>query len=149
MRRVLLGGMIGALPGLLLALVPLVLASLDLISSDQSLIGFIGVPQILLGVLAGTSIGARGSTHPGKAMLGVGIGFVVGLAGGIALNVATAVPLLWLFLTPAQTIAGGVPGARQAEHTSTPQMPAAQHKSTRTMSPRTERITHISSHMLV
>ena len=117
MRRVLLGGVIGALPGLLIALVPLVLASFDVITSDQSQIGFVGVPLIFFGVLVGTSIGARGSAHPGMVMLGVGIGFVVGLAGGIAINVATAVPLVWLFLAPAAMIAGGVLGERRDEHT--------------------------------
>jgi len=127
MRRVFLGGMIGALPGLLIALVPLVLTSLDVITSDQSQIGFIGVPLIFFGVLVGTLIGTRGSTHPGKVMLGVGIGFVVGLAGGIALNAATAVPLVWLFLTPAAMIGGGVLGASRVEHTIPPQLPAAQH----------------------
>ena len=127
MRRVLLGGVIGALPGLLIALVPLVLASFDVITSDQSQIGFVGVPLIFFGVLVGTSIGARGSAHPGMVMLGVGIGFVVGLAGGIAINVAITVPLAWLFLTPAAMIAGGVLGARRDEHTNPQQLPAAQH----------------------
>ena len=127
MRRVFLGGLIGALPGLLIALVPLVMTSLDVITSDQSQIGFIGVPLIFLGVLVGTSIGARGSTHPGKVMLGVGIGFVVGLAGGIALNVATPVPLVSLVLAPAAMIGGGVVGAWLDEHSNPPQLPATQH----------------------
>jgi hypothetical protein len=126
MRRVFLGGLIGALPGLLIALVPLALTSLDVITSDQSQIGFIGVPLILLGALVGTSIGARGSTHPGKVMLGVGIGFVVGLAGGIALNLTTPVPLAGLFLVPAAMISGGVLGAWRDEHTNPPHLPAAQ-----------------------
>lgn len=127
MRRVLLGGIIGALPGLLIALVPPVVESLDVITSDQTQIGFMGVPLIFFGVLVGTLIGARGSTHPGKVMLGVGIGFVVGLLGGIAVNTATSVPLLWLFLTPAAMIAGGVLGAQQDEHTTPPKLPAAQY----------------------
>lgn len=127
MRRVLLGGVIGSLPGLLIALVPLVLASFDVITSDQSQIGFVGVPLVFFGVLVGTSIGALGSAHPGMVMLGVGIGFVVGLAGGIAINVATTVPLAWLFLAPAAMIAGGVLGARRDEHTNPRRLPAAQH----------------------
>ena len=126
MRRVFLGGLIGALPGLLVALVPLVLASLDVITSDESQIGFIGVPLVFVGAVVGTLIGARGSSHPGKVMLGVGIGFVVGLAGGIALNLTTSVPLAWLFLVPAATIGGGVLGAWRDEHTNPPQLPAAQ-----------------------
>jgi hypothetical protein len=127
MRRVLLGGMIGALLGLLLSLVPLVLASLDVITSDQSQIGFLGIPLIFLGVLIGTLAGARGSPHPGKVMLSVGIGFIVGLAGGIVLNVATQVPLVWLFLAPATMIAGGVLGARRDERPNPSQVHAAQH----------------------
>jgi hypothetical protein len=42
---------IGALPGLLIVFVPLVLASLDVITFDQSRIGIIGVPLLFFGVL--------------------------------------------------------------------------------------------------
>ena len=126
MRRVFLGGLIGALPGLLIALVPLILASLDVITSDESQIGFIGVPLILVGAFAGTLIGARGSTHSSKVTIGVGLGFVVGLAGGIALNLTTSVPLAWLFLVPAAMIGGGVLGAWRDEQTKPPHLPAAQ-----------------------
>lgn len=115
MRRVLLGGIVGALPGLLIALVPLVLTSFDVITSDESQIGFMGVPLVFFGVLVGTGVGARGLTRPGKVTLGVGIGFLVGLAGGIAISTATSVPIVWLIVTPAAMIAGGVLGARQNE----------------------------------
>lgn len=39
MRRVAFGGMIGGLPGMLIALVPLLLYQFDVISSDSSQIG--------------------------------------------------------------------------------------------------------------
>lgn len=132
MHKVLLGGVIGALPGLLLSLGPLVLESFDVITPDQSQIGFMGVPLLFVGVLLGTWIGASESTHPGKVMLGVGIGFVVGLAGGVVINsmlraAGVSVSLVWIFVTPAAMIGGGVLEARRSEHTSPPQLPAAQH----------------------
>ena len=132
MRRVLLGGLIGALPGLLIVLLPVLLHSLDAITSDQTQIGFIGVPLIVFGVLIGTFVGASGSAHPGRVMFGVVLGFALGLAGGIAIHSAVqatgvAVAGIWLFLTPAAMIAGGAVGARSSEHTTRPHVPASQH----------------------
>ena len=104
-RRVLLGCVIGALPGVLFGLVPLVLESFDVITSDQSQIGFIGVPLLFVGVLLGTWIGASESAHPARMTLGVGIGFVLGLSAGIAINsilraAGVSASLVWIFLTP-------------------------------------------------
>jgi uncharacterized protein YqgC (DUF456 family) len=127
MRKVLLGGIAGAVPGLLVALIPLVLSSLDVITSDESQVGFIGVPLFFIGVFVGTLIGARDLPHPGRVMLGVLVGFVVGLAGGIAISGAASAGPLWLFVAPAAMIAGGALGARGDEGSIPPQRPAAQH----------------------
>ena len=59
MRRVVLGGVIGGLPGMLIALVPLVMHDVGLITSDQSQIGFIGVPLLFIGCLLYTSPSPR------------------------------------------------------------------------------------------
>ena len=109
MRRVFLGGVIGGLPGLLIGLVPLVLLEFDVITSDQSQIGFAGVPLLFIGVFFGAMFGAHGSAHPGKVMLGLGAGFVLGLALGIAIDSAlyaagATIPGLPLFLPPVAMI---------------------------------------------
>ena len=127
MRKVLLGGIAGAVPGLLVAVIPLVLSSLDVITSDESQVGFIGVPLLFIGVFVGTLIGARDLAHPGRVMLGVIAGFIVGLAGGIAISGAAATGPLWLILAPGTMIAGGMFGARGDESSNPPQKPAAQH----------------------
>ena len=127
MRKVLLGGIAGAVPGLLVAVIPLVLSSLDVITSDESQVGFIGVPLLFIGVFVGTLIGARDLPHPGRVMLGVFAGLIVGLAGGIAISGAAATGPLWLIVAPATMIAGGMLGARGDESSNPPQRPAAQH----------------------
>ena len=112
MRKVLLGGLLGALPGTLIVLVPMLLHEAGVITSDQAQIGFIGVPLMFIGVVIGTSIGAGESGHVGAVMLGVAGGFVIGLAGGLVIATVGGVPLIWLFLAPAVMIAGGALGAR-------------------------------------
>ena len=127
MRRVLLGGIAGAVPGLLIAFVPLVLTSLDVITSDESQIGFIGVPLIFIGVFVGTGIAARNTEHPGRVMLGVGIGFLVGVAGGIVISGVTSTGPLWLVVAPAAMILGGALAARSDQGSDSGQLPAALH----------------------
>jgi hypothetical protein len=126
MRRVLLGGIAGAVPGLLIASVPLVLNSLDVITSDESQIGFIGVPLIFIGVFVGTGIGARSSEHPGRVILGVGIGFLVGVVGGIVIGGVASTGPLWLVVVPAAMVLGGALAARGDQDDDSRQLPAAQ-----------------------
>jgi uncharacterized membrane protein YccC len=106
MRKVLLGGTIGALPGATIILVTALLHETGLITSDQSQIAFIGVPILFAGVLVGTLSGGAGRTA-----LGVATGFVVGMTVGMLLTPATF-PGLWLITTPAAMIAGGALAAR-------------------------------------
>jgi Ca2+/H+ antiporter len=106
MRKVLLRGTIGAIPGLLVALVPLVLHEFDVISSDQSQIGFVGVPILFVGVVIGVVGAAAETDRTGSAALGLAAGFAIGLAVGLALASVLA-PLIWLFTTPAAMIVGG------------------------------------------
>jgi hypothetical protein len=132
MRRVFRYGAIGALPGLLVGLVPLLLHEVGVITSDQSQIGFIGVPLLFIGVFVGTLAGASDTGYGGKVMLGVAAGFVVGLGGGLLIDAAltaagATVAGLWLLLAPAAMIAGGVLGARWGEHGGGSHTTAAQH----------------------
>ena len=117
-RRVFLGGLFGGLPGLLLALVPMLLHDLGLITSDQSQIGFVGVPLLFLGVFVGTAIGAADRGCDSQVMIGVAAGFGVGVVGGLAiaallLAVGVGVGGLWLLVAAASMIAGGVLAARR------------------------------------
>lgn len=64
-RRVLLGGLAGVVPGVLLMVVPVALSAADVITSDQSQIGFIGMPVALLGLFGGALAGGlSGQTPP-------------------------------------------------------------------------------------
>ena len=131
MRSVFLGGVIGGLPGLLIGLVPLVLLEFDVITSDQSQIGFVGIPLLFLGVFFGAMFGAHGLAHPGRVMLGLGVGFVLGLALGIGIDSAlyaagVTVPGLPLFLPPVAMIGGATAGAWWSEHSSPPLQTATQ-----------------------
>lgn len=107
MRRIATGGALGALPGLLMAIVPLLLHDVGAISSDQSQIGFIGLPALIVGIFVGTAIAASGTGCGGAPLLGAGAGFVVGLVAGVL--VATAIPGvagIWIFTIAVGTIAG-------------------------------------------
>lgn len=132
MRQVLRGGLIGGLPGFLIALVPLLLHEMDVITSDQSQIGFIGVPLLFLGILFGLVWGASTSGHTGKVMFGALVGFVVGIICGLLLEAALEAAgfgpvALILLLTPIGMLAGGVLGARWGEHHPTSYPTAPQH----------------------
>jgi hypothetical protein len=111
MRKVLLGGVIGALPGGLFLLVVFVLETTDVISSDASQIGFIGLPVLFLGTLIGVWIGGSGTPHAGKVAAWTVVGGVAGIVAGFV----TGVPVLWLVLGPIGMIAGGVLGAQWGE----------------------------------
>ena len=77
MRRVLLGGVIGAVPGGLFVLVVFVLEATDVISSDASQIGFLGLPVLFLGTLVGVAAGASGHPHGGMIAVGALLGYTV------------------------------------------------------------------------
>lgn len=132
MRRVLRGGVIGGLPGFLIAFVPLLLHEMDVITSDQSQIGFIGVPLLFLGILFGLLWGASAAGHTGKVMLGAFAGFVASVVGSLLLEAALEaagfgpVPLVMLFV-PLGMLAGGVFGAWWGEHHPTSHPTASQH----------------------
>jgi hypothetical protein len=99
-RRVARGAAFGALPGLAIAVVPLLLHQFGVISSDQSQIGFIGLPILIVGTLVGTVVATSGSEGAAVAVLGCVAGFAVGLAVGASVAVATGVPGVWLALVP-------------------------------------------------
>lgn len=111
LRRIAIGGALGALPGALVAVVPLLLHELGAITSDQSQIGFIGLPLFVIGTLIGIATAASDSGFVGTALLGAGAGFFVGLATGLLIiaglrTVGAEVAGIWLFLTPFGMIGG-------------------------------------------
>jgi cobalamin synthase len=57
-RRAVLGALIGTVPGALVMVVPLLLHSLGVITSDQSQVGFLGLFFLPIGLVAGGVIGA-------------------------------------------------------------------------------------------
>ena len=110
--RVAKGGILGAVPGLLLIGVPVLLAELDVITADQSQIGFLGVPLMILGIFAGTMLEAGG--HDTLPVLGgVGAGLLLGLVVGGTLAANGVLPGLWLILVPAAMITGGAATAHR------------------------------------
>lgn len=70
LRRALVGGMIGTVPGILVIVVPLVLHEVGTISADASQIGFLGIFLVPVGLVAGTLVGAltgpQGAPDGGK-----------------------------------------------------------------------------------
>jgi len=117
MRKVLIGGLVGAIPGLLLIVVPALLHAVGLISSDESQIGFAGVPLLFVGVLVGTVSRVQGVEYSGAVALGAVLGFTGGLAVGLLLDgVWLGQSGLWLITAPAGMIAGGALGAWWGEH---------------------------------
>jgi len=116
MRRVALGGVLGGLPGLLIAVVPLLLHEFGVISSDQSQVGFVGVPLLIIGMLVGTFTAASGSGCTGTVMLGAVAGFVVAVLINAGLSaVGAMLGPIFLFLTPLGMIAGALLGTYLCE----------------------------------
>ena len=118
------GGLLGAVPGALIVLVPLVLHGLDVISADQSQIGFAGIPVLLIGTFLGLGLAAGERATP--AVIGAGAGFVAGLAGGVALgqllrHAGSSMGGLWLVLAPIAMIFGAVVAVRLTIRTSRPE----------------------------
>ena len=116
--RVVTGGVLGGLPGLLLIAVPVLLATLDLITADQSQIGFLGVPLMIVGIFIGTVLSA-GRECSVAVIVGVGAGLVLGLVVGGVLAANGVLPGVWLVVVPVCMIAGAAVGALQSrrEHT--------------------------------
>ena len=124
MRRVLLGGLWGALPGAAIIAVAALLHSLGVITADQSQVAFIGVPLLALGLPIGLLSGAAAAGNSQSVLSGMG----VGLAGGVALAMAlTGVfPGAWLVVVPALLMAGAALGAWRHDQ-QPPPPPLAQH----------------------
>ncbi len=118
MRRVLKGGLWGGAPGALLIAAVGILHSLDVITSDQSQIGFLGVPLLFFGLLIGMFAGASGAGSAPAVLAWMGIGLIVGIAVGTVL--AGVFVGSWLVLVPLFILGGGVFGAWRHEHHSPP-----------------------------
>jgi hypothetical protein len=107
MRRVLVGGVVGAVPGMLIALVPLVLAGLGVITGDQSQIGFVGLPLLVVGIVVGTLTAAADSGCAGAVLLGITAGFLAGVSVSAAMTaVGVGLPGSPVLATPIGMIAG-------------------------------------------
>ena len=109
MRRVMLGGIWGALPGALIIGGAALLHSLGVIMADQSQAAFIGVPQLALGLPIGLLSGAAAAECTRAVVAGMG----GGLAGGVVLAIAMSRSFAgaWLVVVPALMLGGAVFGA--------------------------------------
>lgn len=125
MRRVLLGGLIGAAPGAVIIGGALLLLFLDVITSDQSQIAFLGIPVLLIGALVGPLVPAVRQGIAGPVAGGMGVGFVVGVAASIGM--AQLNEGFWLWLIPVLILAGATAGAWWADHHPHPTGAAPQH----------------------
>ncbi len=116
-RDVSIGAVLGGIPGLVVLLLPILLAELGVISSDQSQVGFLGVPILFLGILVGALGAAARVNSSGAVGLGVALGFGAGLVVGLLLQtgldaVGLTVPAAWLFVAACAMVAGAALGAR-------------------------------------
>lgn len=118
MRRVLKGGLLGALPGVLIVGVFGTLYATGVITADQSQGGFIGIPLLFFGLLIGLIAGASAAECTSSVLLWMGIGFVIGVASSVALGRFLVVS--WLLLVPLFMLGGGVLGAWRHEHRASP-----------------------------
>lgn len=128
MRRVLIGGLAGAAPGALIIGGAFLLASLDVITSDQSQIAFLGIPFLAIGLLVGLLAPAVRQGIGGQVVAGMGLGLAAGIAATIAMT--TVSPGFWLWLVPVTMLGGAVVGAWWAEHHSHPTGTTPQHEVT-------------------
>lgn len=124
MRRVLRSGLLGAVPGAVIIGIPAILLAFGVITSDQSQIGFMGIPLLFLGLLIGMLIGASNAGSSPRVLAGMGIGLVAGVALGVALT--PLFPGAWLIFGPLSILAGGAAGAWRHEHRPPPP-PVIQH----------------------
>ena len=118
MRRVLIGGLLGAAPGVLLIAVVGILYETDVITSDQSQIGFVGIPLLFFGLLIGLTAGAAASGATSSVLAWMAVGFAAGVALSVVLGRAAVGS--WLILVPLFMLGGGVLGAWRHEHRSPP-----------------------------
>ncbi len=120
MRRVLVGGLLGALPGAAITVGALALHARDVIG-DPTAVGFLGLALLFVGLIVGVVVGAArtphtGKSHVGKALIGMGIGFVVAVAVGMPLS-AAFMPV-WVVVEPIGMLAGAALGVRWSERRS-------------------------------
>ena len=93
-----------------------ILHSLGAITSDQSQIGFLGVPVLFFGLLIGMLAGAAAAGNTSAVLAWMGIGLIGGIALGAALT--PVMPGSWLIAVPLLILGGGVFGAWRHEHNS-------------------------------
>jgi hypothetical protein len=104
--RVMFGGLVGAVPGVLLIPVLEFYAMLVLVP---------------MGVIAGAMIGSAQSGQITSTAIGVGVGLLV----GVPLSLVGTGPAV--LLAPAVVLAGGIAGKHWGDEKPTPTPPAIQH----------------------
>lgn len=124
MRRVLLGGFWGALPGAVIIAAAALLHSLGVITSDQSQVAFIGVPLLALGLPIGLLSGAAAAGNSPSVLSGMAVGLAAGVA--LALALTNVFAGAWLVVVPALLMAGAAFGAWRHDQRPPPP-PLAQH----------------------
>jgi hypothetical protein len=118
MRRVMISGIWGALPGAAIIGIAALLHSMNVITSDQSQIAFIGVPLLALGLPIGLLSGAAAAGSSQAVLSGMGVGLAAGVA--LAMALTASFPGAWLVVVPAFMMAGAMVGAWRHDHRAPP-----------------------------
>ena len=121
MRRVLLSGLIGSSPGLLMIAVSI---GVELWVETGGGLGFgiLGMLLLWLGMFLGMLNAASHVDYGGRLMLGVGVGFAVGLVLGMAIDatlITSGVPAggaLWVLFVPVGMLTGALAVTWYVEH---------------------------------
>ena len=109
MRRVLIGGVLGGAPGVVIMALGFELVATGVTDLTEAQIGVIGLPMLFLGMIVGMMIGGSFTMDLGMLTCGMSLGFLVG--GVLALVIDMAVPGAWRAVMPVSVLAGGTAGA--------------------------------------
>ena len=112
--RVVRWGVLGALPGLLVIGVTVLLHTADVLTADQSQVGFIGVPMLFVGSMLGLLAGGESAGLTRTVLGGIVVGVVAGaLASAALVGLWAGFPFL-VVVVPAAMVAGGSLAALRA-----------------------------------
>ena len=111
--RVVRWGVLGALPGLVVIGVTVLLHTADVLTADQSQIGFIGVPMLFVGSVIGLLAGAESSGLTRPVLGGIVIGVVAGaLASAALVGLWTGFPFLVVVVPGAMVVGASLAALR-------------------------------------
>ena len=116
MRRILLGSLIGAIPGLLLVGVAI---AIEIWVETGGGIGFglMGLILMWFGIFVGATMSAARTDFGRSVKVGAGIGFAIGFIGTIVVSTSgLGIGGVSLLITPIAMIIGAVVGVWTGEH---------------------------------